>query len=202
MFHLTGSRNGTNCDGASRRDFLKIGALGLGGFMLPDLLRARAAAAAQGTAHTQHLRRLALARRRPVAHRNLRSQAGRARRVPQHRRPRADLSARRPVRRRLSEAGPERRQAGRGAFLRPQQQRPRRRHPLGDDRLQLPARPTTAAVRTSPASAPSSRASAAPTTPPPACRPTSAPAASSATAPPGSAPPTPRSTWAATPATT
>jgi hypothetical protein len=48
MFHLTGSRNGTNCDGASRRDFLKVGALGLGGFMLPDLLRARAAAAAQG----------------------------------------------------------------------------------------------------------------------------------------------------------
>ena len=48
MFHLTGSRNGTNCDGASRRDFIKIGALGLGGFMLPDLLRVRAAAAAQG----------------------------------------------------------------------------------------------------------------------------------------------------------
>ena len=48
MFSLTGSRNGTNCDGASRRDFIKVGALGLGGFMLPDLLRARARAAAQG----------------------------------------------------------------------------------------------------------------------------------------------------------
>ena len=48
MFNLTGSRNGTNCDGASRRDFIKVGALGLGGFMLPDLLRARARAAAQG----------------------------------------------------------------------------------------------------------------------------------------------------------
>ena len=43
MFHLSGSRNGTTCDGASRRDFLKVGALGLGGLMLPDLLRARAA---------------------------------------------------------------------------------------------------------------------------------------------------------------
>ena len=42
MFRIIGSRNGTNCDGSSRRDFLKIGALGLGGFLLPDLLRARA----------------------------------------------------------------------------------------------------------------------------------------------------------------
>src|SRR5437868_12950668 len=48
MLSLFGSRYGTNCDGASRRDFLKIGALGLSGFLLPDLLRARAAAAASG----------------------------------------------------------------------------------------------------------------------------------------------------------
>src|SRR5437870_10038823 len=48
MLSLWGSRYGTNCDGASRRDFLKIGALGLSGFLLPDLLRARAAAAASG----------------------------------------------------------------------------------------------------------------------------------------------------------
>jgi hypothetical protein len=48
MFSLYGSRKGTNCDGASRRDFLKIGALGLSGMMLPDLLRARAAATASG----------------------------------------------------------------------------------------------------------------------------------------------------------
>src|SRR5262245_21089660 len=48
MFQLLGSRKGTNCDGATRRDFLKIGALGLSGFMLPDLLRARAAAAEAG----------------------------------------------------------------------------------------------------------------------------------------------------------
>jgi hypothetical protein len=45
---LVSSRKGTNCDGTSRRDFLKVGALGLGGLMLPDLLRARAAAAADG----------------------------------------------------------------------------------------------------------------------------------------------------------
>ena len=43
MFQFFGSRTGTNCDGTSRRDFLKVGALGLGGLMLPDLLRARAA---------------------------------------------------------------------------------------------------------------------------------------------------------------
>jgi hypothetical protein len=48
MFHLWSSRTGTNCDGGTRRDFLKVGALGLGGLMLPDLLRARAAAAAAG----------------------------------------------------------------------------------------------------------------------------------------------------------
>ena len=39
----------TDCDGGSRRDFLKIGALGTTGLMLPDLLRARAAASANGT---------------------------------------------------------------------------------------------------------------------------------------------------------
>jgi hypothetical protein len=43
MFHVPISRTGTTCDGSSRRDFLKIGALGLGGLTLPDLLRARAA---------------------------------------------------------------------------------------------------------------------------------------------------------------
>jgi hypothetical protein len=48
MFDLTGSRNRTTCDGASRRDFLRAGALGLGGWTLADLLRARTAAAASG----------------------------------------------------------------------------------------------------------------------------------------------------------
>jgi hypothetical protein len=48
MLNLTGPRNGATCDGASRRDFLKVGALGLTGLLLPDLLRARAAAAAAG----------------------------------------------------------------------------------------------------------------------------------------------------------
>jgi hypothetical protein len=49
MFHLRGPRQGTTCDGASRRDFLKVGALGMGGLLLPDLLRARAAAAQAGS---------------------------------------------------------------------------------------------------------------------------------------------------------
>jgi hypothetical protein len=48
MFNLLSSRRGTNCDGSSRRDFLKVGALGLGGLMLPDLLRVRAAQKAAG----------------------------------------------------------------------------------------------------------------------------------------------------------
>src|SRR5260370_6836975 len=50
MFHLSGFRKGTQCDGTSRRDFLKIGALGMSGLLLPDLLRAKAAAAAAGKA--------------------------------------------------------------------------------------------------------------------------------------------------------
>jgi hypothetical protein len=50
MLNLLGSRKATACDGATRRDFLKVGALGLGGLLLPDLLRARAAAARAGQA--------------------------------------------------------------------------------------------------------------------------------------------------------
>ncbi|MFN4260406.1 MAG: DUF1501 domain-containing protein [Gemmataceae bacterium] len=50
MFNLLSSRKFRDCDGATRRDFLKVGALGLSGLMLPDLLRARAAAASAGQA--------------------------------------------------------------------------------------------------------------------------------------------------------
>lgn len=54
MFTLLGSRKATSCDGTSRRDFLKAGALGLGALTLPDLLRLRAAqkAAGQSTKNT------------------------------------------------------------------------------------------------------------------------------------------------------
>jgi hypothetical protein len=45
MLHLSGPKRGFNCDGSTRRDFLRVGALGLGGLTLPDLLRARAEAA-------------------------------------------------------------------------------------------------------------------------------------------------------------
>ena len=48
MFRLSGFRTGTTCDGGTRRDFLKVGALGMSGLFLPDLLRARANAAAAG----------------------------------------------------------------------------------------------------------------------------------------------------------
>jgi hypothetical protein len=48
MLTLFGPRRGATCDGATRRDFLKVGALGLGGLTLPDLLRARAQATEAG----------------------------------------------------------------------------------------------------------------------------------------------------------
>ena len=48
MLEFKGALRTRNCDGSTRRDFLKIGALGMGGFALPDLLRARAAAAEAG----------------------------------------------------------------------------------------------------------------------------------------------------------
>jgi hypothetical protein len=48
MLNLWFPRWRRDCDGASRRDFLKIGALGMTGLMLPDLLRVRATEAAAG----------------------------------------------------------------------------------------------------------------------------------------------------------
>src|SRR4051794_25917730 len=48
MLTLFSSRQGTDCDGSTRRDFLRIGALGLGGLSLPGLLRAREAASRSG----------------------------------------------------------------------------------------------------------------------------------------------------------
>src|ERR1700722_19658177 len=50
MLNILGNRKRTDCDGTSRRDFLKVGALGMTGLMLPDLLQARATAAAAGQA--------------------------------------------------------------------------------------------------------------------------------------------------------
>jgi hypothetical protein len=47
---LNTSRRFHDCDGATRRDFLKVGALGAGALTLPDLLRARAYAKQQGHA--------------------------------------------------------------------------------------------------------------------------------------------------------
>jgi Protein of unknown function (DUF1501) len=41
MLTLRASREGTRCDGQSRRDFLRVGSLGLGTLSLPGLLRAR-----------------------------------------------------------------------------------------------------------------------------------------------------------------
>src|SRR5437588_698884 len=43
-----GRRSATRCDGASRRDFLRVGTLGALGLSLPSLLQAEAAAAGKG----------------------------------------------------------------------------------------------------------------------------------------------------------
>src|SRR5262249_48381740 len=48
MLHVTAPRRGPLCNGPSRRDFVKIGALGLSAFALPNLLKARAAERALG----------------------------------------------------------------------------------------------------------------------------------------------------------
>ena len=46
MLRLWGNRRSGTCDGASRRDFLQVGTLGLSGLALGDVLRQRAQAAA------------------------------------------------------------------------------------------------------------------------------------------------------------
>src|ERR1700719_931200 len=46
MLSFWGKRTGSDCEGNSRRDFLKVGALGLSGLTLPSLLRLRSAQAA------------------------------------------------------------------------------------------------------------------------------------------------------------
>src|SRR5262245_50810727 len=49
MLDVFGGRYGT-CDGVSRRSFLRVGALGLAGLTLPDVLRIRAEAGKSGGA--------------------------------------------------------------------------------------------------------------------------------------------------------
>ena len=48
MLNLFSTRRSRNCDGTTRRDFMRVGSLGLGALALPDLLRMRAAARAAG----------------------------------------------------------------------------------------------------------------------------------------------------------
>src|SRR5690242_5139165 len=45
MIDIGGQRTTRNCEGVSRRDFLRVGALGMGGLTLADFLRLRATAA-------------------------------------------------------------------------------------------------------------------------------------------------------------
>jgi len=48
MLNLLANRRSTNCEGTTRRDCLKVGALGAGALTLSDLLRARSQARAAG----------------------------------------------------------------------------------------------------------------------------------------------------------
>jgi hypothetical protein len=48
MLRITGSRTSRFCDGVSRRGFLRIGALGLGGMAMPEILRAESVAGGGG----------------------------------------------------------------------------------------------------------------------------------------------------------
>ena len=48
MFQVVSNRRFRDCDGTSRREFLKVGTLGLGAMTLPALLEARANAASAG----------------------------------------------------------------------------------------------------------------------------------------------------------
>src|SRR5690242_13155436 len=48
MLSLFRDRRVRDCEGTTRRDFLKVGTLGAGGLSLPDLLAARARASASG----------------------------------------------------------------------------------------------------------------------------------------------------------
>lgn len=54
MFTITGDRTTPNCDGHSRRQFLRVGGLALGGLALPRLLQAEAATASAGGRPRSH----------------------------------------------------------------------------------------------------------------------------------------------------
>ena len=43
MLTILGNKTGRFCDGVTRRDFLKIGGLAMGGLSMPQILRAEAA---------------------------------------------------------------------------------------------------------------------------------------------------------------
>ena len=106
MFNLSGSRKGTTCDGTSRRDFLKIGALGLGGFdaARPAPGTRRAAAQGQPTRNTSVV--WLWLGGGPTHVETFDPKMTRPGRVPQHRRRRQDQRARHRAGRRLPEDGP------------------------------------------------------------------------------------------------
>src|SRR5690349_21713641 len=51
MLTIYGNNKGRFCDGFSRRDFLRIGGLALGGLSLPEVLRAEAGTGKRGISH-------------------------------------------------------------------------------------------------------------------------------------------------------
>src|SRR4051812_39000096 len=49
MLTIYGNKNARFCDGHSRRDFLRVGGVGVGGLSLPQVLRAEAATQSTGS---------------------------------------------------------------------------------------------------------------------------------------------------------
>ncbi len=147
------------CDGVSRRSFLKVGGLAMGGLALPELLRAEAAAGSAGSHKSVIMVYLV---RRPGAPGHLRPQARRSRRGPRRVQADRDQGAGHPDRRAPAEARGHHRQARRA----PLDRRPPRRafelaepHRLPDGR-QPSARRSRTSARSSPGSrGPSTRSS-------------------------------------------
>ncbi len=108
MLTISGARQRL-CDGLSRREFLKVGALGVGGLTLADLLRLRGRG---GQHHAGKADHHGLSERRPQPCRSVRPEARRSRRISRRVQADQDQCPRHGHLRADALAGEDRRQAG------------------------------------------------------------------------------------------
>ena len=106
MLEFLTDRSYRDCEGTTRRDFLKIGALGSRCTLPPATAGSPGGRQGRRQAGQKHLGRLALARRRADACRNLRSAHERSGRISQHHRRSDDEPAGRDDRRHVSRRSP------------------------------------------------------------------------------------------------